>query len=394
MTHDCDFDAAVVGAGAVGLAVGHALALRGMSVIVLERSSGIGQGISSRNSEVIHAGLYYPTKSLRAKLCVEGRRRLYRFLEAHGVAHEKCGKLIVAADDSEIPRLEALAAQGERNRVEGLAWLTGGEARALEPEVSAVAALLSTETGILDSHGYMLALLGEIEDRGGVVALRTPFLSAKPIPSGGFSVRAGGDEPADFSTSTLVISAGLGAQAAARAIAAYPVETIPRLHLGKGVYFKLNGRAPFKALVYPLPIPGALGTHYTRDLGGQGRFGPDLEFTEAESYDIDPARARAFGHAIRRYWPGLPLHALEPDYAAIRPKLHGPGEPQPDFRIDGPERHGLTGLVTLFGIESPGLTSSLAIGEHVAALLNCARGEAAVDSAGSSSPRPHLARTC
>jgi L-2-hydroxyglutarate oxidase LhgO len=369
MTSDCDFDAAVVGAGAVGLAVGYVLAGRGMSVIILEKSPGIGQGLSSRNSEVIHAGLYYPTDSLRARLCVEGRRRLYDFLETHGVAHEKCGKLVVATDESEIPRLEALADQGERNGVEGLEWLTGDEARALEPELSAVAALFSTQTGILDSHGYMLALQGEIEMRGGMVALRTPFLSARSILAGGFAVRTGGDDPTRFSASKLVISAGLGAQAAALAIAGYPVEMVPPLHLGKGVYFKLATRAPFKRLVYPLPIPGALGTHYTRDLGGQGRFGPDLEFTQAETYDIDPARATPFECAIRRYWPGLPAEALQPDYAAIRPKLHGPGQPQPDFRIDGPERHGLPGLVALFGIESPGLTSSLAIGQQVATLL-------------------------
>jgi L-2-hydroxyglutarate oxidase LhgO len=369
MTPECDFDAAVVGAGAVGLAIGYCLALRGKSVIVLEKTSGIGQGISSRNSEVIHAGLYYPTDSLRAKLCVEGRRRLYPFLQAHGVAHEKCGKLIVATDESEIPRLEALAGQGARNRVEGLEWLTGDEAKAMEPELSAVAALLSVETGILDSHGYMLALQGEIEGRGGIVALRTPFLSATPIRGGGFAVRAGGDDPTQFSASTLVISAGLAAQAAALAVAGYPCEEVPRLHLGKGVYFKLAARAPFKRLVYPLPIPGALGTHYTRDLDGQGRFGPDLEFTQTETYDIDPARAEAFECAIRRYWPRLPMQALQPDYAAIRPKLHGPGQPQPDFRIDGPERHGLAGLVTMFGIESPGLTSSLAIGEEVATSL-------------------------
>jgi L-2-hydroxyglutarate oxidase LhgO len=372
MTPECDFDAAVVGAGAVGLAIGYSFARRGMNVVVLEKSAGIGQGISSRNSEVIHAGLYYPTDSVRAKLCVEGRRRLYAFLETHGVAHEKCGKLIVAVDESEIPRLASLAEQGARNHVEGLEWLTGDEARALEPELSAVAALLSTETGILDSHGYMLALQGEIERRGGVVALRTPFVSAEAIPSGGFAVRTGGDQPTEFSASKLVISAGLGAQAAALAIDGYPIETIPDLYLGKGVYFKLATPAPFSALIYPLPVPGALGTHYTRDLGGQSRFGPDLEFTQTEMYDIDPGRAGGFEDAIRRYWPGLPNDALQPDYAAIRPKLHGPGEAQPDFRIDGPERHGLSGLVTLFGIESPGLTSSLAIGEQVARALDAA----------------------
>jgi L-2-hydroxyglutarate oxidase LhgO len=285
------------------------------------------------------------------------------------VAHEKCGKLIVAADESEIPRLAALADQAAWNDVDGLEWLTGDEARALEPELFAVAALFSRQTGILDSHGYMLALQGEIEMRGGVVALRTPFVSARAIPTGGFAVRTGGVDPTDFSAAKLVNCAGLGAQAAALAIVDYPAETIPPLHFGKGVYFKLDGRAPFRRLVYPLPIPGALGTHYTRDLGGQGRFGPDLEFTDTETYGIDPTRAKAFEGAIRRYWRGLPAEALQPDYAAIRPKLHGPGRPQPDFRIDGPEHHGLQGLVSLFGIESPGLTSSLAIGEQVVAML-------------------------
>ncbi len=380
MTQNCDFDAAVVGAGAVGLAVGHSLALRGLSVVILEAASGIGQGVSSRNSEVIHAGLYYPTGSLRAKLCVEGRRRLYPFLETHGVAHDKCGKLIVAADESEIPRLEALANQGAQNDVEGLEWLTGDEARALEPELSAVAAIFSTETGILDSHGFMLALLGEIEAQGGVLALRTSLLSARAIPTGGFAVRTGGEDSVEFSASRLVISAGLGAQAAALAIAGYPAQAVPVRHLGKGVYFKLSGHAPFRRLVYPLPIPGALGTHYTRDLGGQGRFGPDLEFIETETYDIDPERAKTFEHAIRRYWPGLPNDALQPDYAAMRPKLHGPGEPQPDFRIDGPSVHGLKDLVALFGIESPGLTSSMAIGERVAALLTAREGDCAASS--------------
>ena len=364
-----DFDALVVGAGAIGLAVAEGLARRGMRVAVLEKERGIGQGVSSRNSEVIHAGLYYPTGSLRARLCVEGRRRLYPFLERHGVAHERCGKLIVATDNEETPRLRALAAQAECNDVEGLVWLSGGEARAREPELAAEAALLSTQSGILDSHGFMLALLGEIEENGGVLARNAPFLSAEPLDRGGFLVRAGGEAPTLVRTQRLVISAGLGAQSAATQIKGYRQDEIPPLHLGKGVYFRLAAPAPFHSLVYPLPIPGALGTHYTRDLGGQARFGPDLEFVAEESYDVDPARAGAFAAAIRRYWPGLPADALEPDYAAIRPKIHGADEPQPDFRIDGPERHGLPGLAALFGIESPGLTSSLAIGEHVAAMF-------------------------
>ncbi|MEO7027709.1 MAG: NAD(P)/FAD-dependent oxidoreductase [Caulobacteraceae bacterium] len=364
-----DFDGLVVGAGAIGLAVAEALARRGMRVAVLEKERGIGQGVSSRNSEVVHAGLYYPTGSLRARMCVEGRRRLYPFLESHLVAHERCGKLIVATDSEETPRLEALAAQAECNGVEGLVWLSGGEARAREPELAAEAALLSTQSGILDSHGFMLALLGEIEENGGVLARNARFLSAEPLDRGGFLVRTGGEAPALVRAERLVIAAGLGAQSAAAAIEGYPMIDIPPLRLGKGVYFRLAGPAPFRSLVYPLPIPGALGVHYTRDLAGQARFGPDLEFVAEEAYDIDLARADAFARAIRRYWPGLHADALEPDYAAIRPKIHGAGETQPDFRIDAADAHGQAGLVALFGIESPGLTASLAIAEHVADLL-------------------------
>jgi len=359
-----------VGAGAVGLAVGYALAARGESVVLMEKQAGVGQGVSSRNSEVIHSGLYYPTGSLRAQLCVDGRRKLYPFLQAHGVAHAKCGKLIVATENREIEQLEGIADRAMRNGVEGFSWLTGSEARALEPELACVAALLSPETGLMDSHGYMLALLGEIEANGGVLATHTPFLGAAPSEAGGFSIRTGGEAAARFNARMLVVAAGLGAQTSAAAIEGYPVGDIPRQRLGKGVYFRLVGRAPFQRLIYPPPVPGALGTHYTRDLGGQARFGPDLEFVDAENYDVDPAKARRFYVDIRRYWPALPDGALTPDFAAIRPKIHGPGEPQPDFRIDGSERHGLPGLVTLFGIESPGLTSSLAIGEMVAARLS------------------------
>ena len=370
LTRSFDFDAAVVGAGAVGLAIGHALALRGQSVVMLEKEAGIGRGVSSRSSEVIHAGLYYPTDSLRARFCVEGRRRLYAFLAAHGVAHAKCGKLVVAAEPGEIARLESVAAQAERNGVEGLAWLSGKAACTLEPELACVAALASSETGILDSHGYMLALQGEIEDRTGTLAFRTPFEGAALLAGGGFSVRTGGQEPARFEVGALVIASGLGAQACATAIEGYPIDNIPRQHLGKGCYFRIDGRAPFQRLVYPPPIPGALGTHYTRDLAGRPRFGPDLAFVDTETYDVDPVRAERFYADIRRYWPGLRDGALQPDYGAIRPKIHGQGETQPDFRIDGSERHGLPGLITLFGIESPGLTCSLAIGDDVAQALS------------------------
>jgi L-2-hydroxyglutarate oxidase LhgO len=337
--------------------------------VVLEKEAAIGQGVSSRNSEVIHAGLYYPTGSLKARLCVEGRRRLYPFLEAHRVAFDRCGKLVVASRDEDIPRIEAVLAQAMTNGVEGIARISGQAAQALEPELSAVEALISPESGVFDSHGYMLALRGEIEAAGGAVALRTPFVRAEPLPGGGFRVSAGGEEPSDFTCARLVIAASLGAQAAAADIDGYPKDRIPTLHYGKGVYFRLNGRPPFRRLIYPPPIHGSLGTHYRRDLGGQAHFGPDLAYVEHEDYDVDPARAAGFYADIRHYWPGLKDGALEPDYAGIRPKLHGPDEPQPDFRIDGPEVHGFEGLVALFGIESPGLTSSLAIGEDVAVHL-------------------------
>ena len=363
-----DFDAAVIGAGAVGLAVAGALAARGCSTVVLEKEAGIGQGISSRNSEVIHAGLYYPTGSLKARLCVTGRRLLYPFLETHGVAYDRCGKLVVATSEAEIQTLDAVLHQARINDVEELQWLTGAEARALEPELAAHAAILSPQSGIFDSHSYMLALQGEIESHGGMVATRAPLVRAEPLAGGGFRIDAGGDEPASLTAGRLVIAAGLGAQAAA-AVEGFPADLIPPLHFGKGVYFRLSGRPPFRRLVYPPPIPGALGSHYKRDLGGQAHFGPDLQFVEVESYDVDPARAQSFYGDVRRYWPGLKDGTLSADYAGIRPKLHGPGEPQPDFRIDGPERHGLDGLIALFGIESPGLTCSLAIGEEVAGRL-------------------------
>lgn len=364
-----DFDGVIVGAGAVGLACGYAFARRGDSVLVLERESRIGAGVSSRNSEVIHAGLHYPTGSLRARLCVEGRRALYAFLDAHAVAYARCGKLIVAHDETEIPALQRLARQAEINGVEGLRWLDGAEARALEPHLHAAAALESAESGVLDAHGYMDALAGQIEAHGGTIALRAPFAAAHGA-SDGFSVEVGGANPTRITARRLVNAAGLGAQAVAAAIEGFPAARIPRLYFGKGNYFALHGhKAPFARLIYPPPIPGALGTHYRRDLGGAARFGPDLEFVEREDYAVDPDRADSFYAAVRRFWPRLPDGALAPDYAGIRPKLHGPGEPQGDFVIDGPEQHGSAGLVCLFGIESPGLTSSLAIGEEVARRL-------------------------
>lgn len=363
---DFDFDAAVVGAGAVGLACGYALAQRGLSVVVLEAQTGIGQGVSSRNSEVIHAGLYYPTGSIKARLCVAGRRALYAFLESHQVAYRRCGKLVVASEAAEVDRLVAIEAQAAENDVEGIALLDGAQALALEPALRARAVLLSPESGVFDSHGYMLSLRGEIEDRGGAVAVATPFEGAAPLENGGFRLRAGGASPTTLTVRQLVTAPGLSAQSVAGLIEGFPAALIPPLHYGKGVYFRLRGRAPFDRLIYPPPIPGALGTHYRKDLGGQAVFGPDLAYVETEDYSVDPARAEGFYRYIRRFWPGLPDDSLDPDYAGLRPKIHGPGEAQPDFRLDGGEVHGLHGLVALFGIESPGLTASLAIGEAVA----------------------------
>ncbi|WP_332653207.1 NAD(P)/FAD-dependent oxidoreductase [Brevundimonas sp.] len=364
-----DFDAVVVGAGAVGLACGHALAGRGLSVLVLEKEPHIGQGVSSRNSEVIHGGLYYPTGSLKARFCVEGRRRLYAFLDSHKVDYRKCGKLVVAADEAEASRLDAILQQANANEVEGMEHLTGAQARALEPALAAHAALLSPESGVFDSHGYMLALQGGIEDAGGSVVVSTPFERAEPLAGGGYAVTAGGEGGATLTTRLLVAAAGLAAQDVAGRIDGYPADRTPAGHFGKGVYFRLMGKAPFERLIYPPPIPGALGTHYRKDLGGQAVFGPDLVYVEREDYSVDPGKAAEFERYVRRFWPGLPDGALTPDYAGIRPKLHGPGEPQPDFQIHGRDIHGHEGMIALFGIESPGLTSSLAIGEAVAAAL-------------------------
>jgi len=364
-----DFDAVVVGAGAVGLACGYALGKRGLQVAVLEKENAIGQGVSSRNSEVVHGGLYYPSGSLRARLCVAGRRALYPFLEAHNVAYDRCGKLVVATNAEEVPRLDAILKQAQVNDVEGMQRLTKAEALALEPELACEGALLSPESGVFDSHGYMVALQGEIEACSGAVVVNAPFEGATPLRGGGFEVRAGGAEPVKLACRYLVTAPGLSAQGVAGAIDGFPPAMIPKAHFGKGMYFRLIGKAPFARLIYPPPIPGALGTHYRRDLGGQGVFGPDLHYVDRPDYTVDASAEGDFYTAVRKFWPGVPEGALSADYAGIRPKIHGPGEPQPDFRIDGREAHGIGGLVALFGIESPGLTSSLAIGDEVAEKL-------------------------
>ena len=362
-------EAIVVGAGVVGLAVARALAEAGRDAILIEAEDAIGTGTSSRNSEVIHAGIYYPTASLKARHCVAGARALYDYCASRGVGHRRVGKLIVATDESQTPKLEAIKAQAEANGVADLKWLGRAEARALEPEVAAARALWSPSTGILDSHGYMLALLGDFEAAGGMLALATPLERADATGSG-FVVETGGAEPMRLSCNILVNSAGLGAPGLARRIKGYPAARAPRAHLCKGNYFSLTGvRPPFRHLVYPIPEQAGLGIHATIDLGGQVRFGPDVEWIEAVDYTPDPARAAAFAAAIRTYWPGLPDGALVPAYCGIRPKITGPGESSADFVIEGPADHGVPGLVNLFGIESPGLTSSLSIAGHVRDLL-------------------------
>jgi L-2-hydroxyglutarate oxidase LhgO len=361
-------DVLVIGAGVVGLAIARALVLRGHGVIVAEATGGIGNGVSSRNSEVIHAGMYYPSGSLRARHCVDGRRMLYGFCESHGVPHAKCGKLIVATNDLEQAKIEGIYEQGLANGVEGLSFLAGEEARRLEPNLACTGAVLSQETGIVDSHALMLALQGDLENAGGVIAFHTPV--ERVLCNGtDWDVHVGGSEPADLTVDAVVNAAGLGAQALARATEGYSAGRVPPLVLAKGNYFGCLGKPAFSRLIYPAPVDGGLGTHVTLDLSGRMRFGPDVEWIEREEYEVDPQRAESFYASIRRYWPGLPDGALVPDYSGIRPKLTGAGEKAADFMIDGPAEHGLPGLVHLFGIESPGLTSCLSIAEDVAERL-------------------------
>jgi L-2-hydroxyglutarate oxidase LhgO len=358
----------VVGAGVIGLAVARSAALAGHEVIVAESASTIGTGISSRNSEVIHAGLYYPTGSRRALHCPRARRMLYDFCASHGVPHRKCGKLVVAASESELARLEAVHRQAAANGVEGVAIIEGLEAKRLEPELACVAAMCSPETGIVDSHRLMLALQGDLEDRGGVVAFNTRISGLRPV-LGGWEARFGEAQMQTITVDAVVNSAGLGAQQLARATEGYPAERVPRLVLAKGNYFSFAGRPAFSRLIYPLPIPGGLGVHVTLDLAGRMRFGPDVEWIEQENYDVDARRADTFYQSIRDYWPALPDNSLAPDYAGIRPKLTGPGETAADFMIEGPHEHGCDRLVNLFGIESPGLTCALSIAEEATSYL-------------------------
>lgn len=358
-------DCVVVGAGVVGLAVARALAMRGRETLVLEAESAIGTGTSSRNSEVIHAGIYYPPGSAKAELCVAGRQRLYAYCEARGIEHRRCGKLIVAADHEQMQALEKIEATARANGVGDLRRLTGAEAVAMEPAVNCVAALFSPSTGIVDSHGLMLALRGDLEYAGGVIACNSPVRRGRCERSV-IELEVGTEETIELAAQVVINSAGLQAQELSRRIAGIPQRSIPPALYAKGNYYVLQGKAPFKHLIYPVPEPGGLGVHLTLDLAGQAKFGPDVEWVDKLDYTVDPARAERFYRAIRRYWPALPDGALRPGYAGIRPKLSGPDAPAADFLIQGPEAHGVRGLVNLYGIESPGMTAALAIAEQVA----------------------------
>jgi L-2-hydroxyglutarate oxidase LhgO len=365
-----ELDAVVIGAGVVGLAVARALAMSGREVVILEAEDAIGTHTSSRNSEVIHAGIYYPQGSLKALSCVEGKELLYEYCVAHAVPHRRSGKLIVAADEGQLGELEAIQKKAHANGVTDVVWMTRAQALALEPELACVAALYSPSTGIIDSHALMLAYLGDAEAHGAMLALRSSLHKAF-VRNHGFELHVDGSDP--IGCSILINCAGLRAPTVAKRMEGYRAELAPRELYAKGNYYSLARRAPFSRLVYPIPEPGGLGVHVTLDLAGQARFGPDVEWVERiggkEDYAVDPRRAERFYAAIRRYWPGLPDGALLPGYSGIRPKTAGPGEPAPDFQIQGPRQHGVPGLVHLFGIESPGLTASLALAKAALAEL-------------------------
>lgn len=373
MAADSDIDAVVIGAGAVGLASARALARAGHETVVLERHGAIGTEVSARNSEVIHAGIYYPKGSLKARLCVEGRGRLYDYLESHKLPHRRCGKLIVATDEGQLGELDGIAQRARTNGVGDIRELTKRDALALEPALNAEAALLSPSTGILDAHSYMLSLEGEFEDAGGMIAFHSTATRVTR-DGGGFLVHVEGTEAMRLRARIVVNAGGLWAPALAARTEGLDAAHVPTPHFAKGNYFSLTGRAPFSHLIYPVPEAAGLGVHLTLDMGGQARFGPDVEWIEVKDgaepdYAVNPARGDAFYASVRRYWPGLKDGTLQPAYSGVRPKLNGSGEAAADFVMSGPKAHGVPGLVNLFGIESPGLTASLAIAERVKAMV-------------------------
>jgi L-2-hydroxyglutarate oxidase LhgO len=361
-------DTIVIGAGVVGLAVARELALSGREVIVLEAAEAIGTETSSRNSEVIHAGIYYPTGSLKARLCVAGKHLLYDYCACHGVAHRRIGKVLVATHEDEVPTLAKYQKLAASNGVHDLQWLDAAQVRELEPAVSAVAGVLSPSTGIVDSHAFMLSLQGELEARGGMIAFHAPVTGGE-ITQAGIVVEAGGAAPMNLLCNTLVNSAGLSAQNVARALRGFPLAQVPLQYFAKAHYYTMAGRSPFRRLIYPMPVAGGLGTHVTLDLGGQVKFGPDVRWVDRVDYDFDDSRAADFYASVRRYYPALRDGDLQPGYTGMRPKVSGPDEPAGDFIIQGAREHGVRGLVNLFGIESPGLTASLAIARSVREML-------------------------
>lgn len=366
-------DVVVIGAGVVGLAVARRLALAGRDVLVLETENAIGTGTSSRNSEVVHAGIYYPPASLKAALCVAGKQKLYTYCAERGVTARNVGKLLVATSEAQLPKLNAIKANAERCGVTDLRWMMADEVRAIEPEVFCLRALFSPSSGLVDSHGYMLALQGDLENAGGMVAFGARVESGR-ISAHGILIAVGGDEPMELDCRLLINAAGLHACDIARRIEGLPASAVPRQFYAKGNYFALSGiKSPFRHLIYPMPEQAGLGVHATIDLGGQTKFGPDVEWVESIDYSVDASRGERFYASIRQFWPGLPDHSLVPSYCGIRPKIVGPGVEAADFVISGPREHGISGLVNLFGIESPGLTASMAIAERVAdvSLADC-----------------------
>ena len=359
----------VIGAGVVGLAVARKLALLGHEVLVLEEADAIGTVTSARNSEVIHAGLYYPEGSLKARLCVNGRALLYQYLEERGIVHQRCGKLVVATDEAELAALGGVLAKAHINGVDDMTQISAADARALEPSLHCTGALLSPSTGIFDSHAYMLSLQGDAENHGATIAFYSKVAGGTVGEDGITLTISGDDGTLSLGCKTLINAAGLGAQGIASNLSGFSSDYVPPLSYAKGSYFSLSGKAPFAHLIYPLPSNDGLGTHYTRDMGGQGRFGPDVEWVQDIDYAVDPQRAEGFYVAIRRYWPDLSDGALVPAYSGVRPKVQIPGDPPADFIIQDASVHGVAGLVNLFGIESPGLTSSLAIADEIAARL-------------------------
>ena len=361
-------DCVVIGAGVVGLAVARALALAGRDVIILEQADTIGAETSSRHSEVIHAGIYYPQDSLKAKFCVAGKHALYEFCDSRGIPYNNCGKIIVATDEEQLPELDRLKANAAANGVEDLTWMRPQDVTRMEPAVFCVGALWSPSTGILDSHSYMLALQGDAEEAGAMLAFLTPVVGGE-ILNRGIRIDCGGATPLSIVADLVVNCGGLWAQSIAQKIEGIPESSVPPTYYCKGNYYTLSGKPPFTRPIYPVPEKAGLGVHVTVDLGGQVRFGPDVEWIDRIDYDVDPGRADKFYDAVRKYYPDLADGAIQPGYSGIRPKIQAPGEPAKDFVVQGPDDHGIDGLINLYGIESPGMTSSMAIADYVVNMI-------------------------